>query len=276
METINKAIQNMTNTAKLDLICEVCGEHKYTRYKNFVIPTTCECDRKRIEEGKKRDEEDKKRQRQYRLDRLIENSMMDEQFKSCTFENYKVDKYNKKIYQLAKRYCEKWPEMLKNNIGLMFYGKQGIGKSYASFCIANYLLERFIPVVAVSSIALLERFKKNYNSYGNDGEYEILNQLKQADLLILDDLGAENDTNWVKEKLYEIIDTRDRQNKPLIITTNLTTQQLQEKLTGKDGVNRTYDRIVKMCQPIEVVGKSHRIEEAKRKNELLKELLQGD
>ena len=73
-----------------------------------------------------------------------------------------------------------------------------------------------------------------------------------------DDLGAENNTAWSKEKLYEIIDSRYRDGKPIIITTNLTTGQLKEKLAGDDGIYRTHDRIIEMCTLIEVKGKPRR------------------
>jgi len=99
--------------------------------------------------------------------------------------------------------------------------------------------------------------------------------LKNASLLILDDLGAENSTDWAREKIYEIIDSRYRDKKPIIITTNLKLEQLMEKLAGGDRVYRTYDRIIEMCTPVEVKGKARRIETAKAKQKLLKELLGG-
>lgn len=261
------------NIQKLALRCNECGESTYTEYEEFIIPNPCACIRKINKEHQEREERYKIEEQQRRLDRIKQFSMMDNQFYNCTFENYKVDDDNRKIYNLAIKYCDNWEKMFTENIGLMFYGTQGIGKSYTSFAIANRLLSKLVPVIAISTIGLLERIKKTYNSYGTEGEIEILNQLSDAKLLILDDLGAENDTAWVKEKLYEIIDNRDRHGKPLIVTTNLTREQLQKKLTGSDGVNRTYDRLIKMCQPIEVKGRSKRIDTAAKKAEILKNIL---
>lgn len=258
---------------KLDLHCEKCGEPIYAQINDLILPKNCKCRREYIKQCQEEEEQEKVREQQRRLDKIKEFSMMDEQFYSCTFENYKVDKDNEKLYKFALKYCDHWEQMLEENIGVMFLGSQGIGKSYTSFAIANRLMSQFVPVIAISTIGLLERIKMTYKKFGDEGETEILNQLSNAKLLILDDLGAENDTAWVKEKLYEIIDNRDRQGKPLIVTTNLTKDQLQSKLTGTDGVNRTYDRLIKMCQPIEVKGSSKRIEEAKRKEELLKKIL---
>ena len=98
--------------------------------------------------------------------------------------------------------------------------------------------------------------------------------LKNASLLILDDLGAENNTEWSKEKIYEIIDSRYRQSKPMIITTNLTKDQLRDKLTSGDGVTRTYDRLIEMCTPIEVKGPSKRVIAASEKMRIIQGLME--
>lgn len=178
------------------------------------------------------------------------------------------------MYKLGKNYCENWTEMKEKNMGLLLYGPPGTGKTFLAFCIANELLNNMIPVIAISSIGLLNRIRETYNTWGREGEVEIINNLKNASLLILDDLGAENNTPWSKEKLYEIIDSRHRDRKPCIITTNLTREGLKKKLTGDDEIPRTYDRIVEMCHPIQVQGKSKRVEAAKDKEELLKRLLE--
>jgi DNA replication protein DnaC len=257
----------------LDLRCDKCHEPIYKEHEGFILPKNCKCGREEIERLNEQDRLEKIKEDQRKLDKLKQFSMMDSQFYDCTFENYKVDEDNEKLYKLALKYCDHWEEMFKENIGIMFLGSQGIGKSFTSFAIANRLLSNMVPVIAISTIGLLERIKMTYKRYGDEGESEILYQLSNAKLLVLDDLGAENDTPWAKEKLYEIIDTRDRQGKPLIVTTNLTKEQLQNKLIGSDGVNRTYDRLIKMCQPIEVKGTSKRIDEAKRKEEVLRKIL---
>ena len=271
------AMQEMTHTQKSDLlseICNECGENKYFEYEVFgrmrVLPRQCACERADYE---RRKQEDENKQRQLRLERLRKYSMMDSHFEQCRFENFKVDKHNEKLYKMALNYCERWQDVKKNNVGFMLYGSPGTGKTYLSFCIANRLIEQLVPVIAISSIGVLSRIKQTYSSYGKEAETDIINALKNASLLVLDDIGAENDTPWVKEKLYEIIDSRYRDGKPMICTTNLTREQLKDKLTGQDGVTRTYDRLVEMCPPIEVVGPSRRIDAASKKMEFIKDLL---
>lgn len=257
-------------------ICPECNENKYMQIQLFgakrYVRKQCKCEEREYEREQR---EDENRQRQFRLDRLKKYSMMDSHFEQCRFDNFIVDRHNEKLHRMALNYCERWPEMRKNNVGFMLYGSPGTGKTYLSFCIANRLIEQLVPVIAISSIGVLSRIKQTYSSYGKEAETDIINALKNASLLVLDDIGAENDTPWVKEKLYEIIDSRYRDNKPMICTTNLSRQQLKDKLTGTDGVTRTYDRLIEMCPPIEVTGPSRRIDAASKKMEFIKDLLKG-
>lgn len=234
------------------------------------VPIMCKCEKEKYEAIKRQEEVDKKN---HRLEILRNHSLMGRKFESCTFENFEVDEINKQYFNIAKRYADKFDEIKKQNLGLLFFGSPGTGKTYLGFCIANELISKMTPVIAISSIGLLNRIKETYKKYGNEGEVQIINSLKNASLLILDDLGAENNTPWSKEKIYEIIDSRYRDGKPVIITTNLSLGQLKNKMTGEDEIHRTYDRIIEMCTPVEIKGKPRRIEAAKEKQELLRELL---
>ncbi|KNF08104.1 phage DNA replication protein [Gottschalkia purinilytica] len=248
------------------MIIEFLGEKRR-------VPVMCKC---RSEEYEKEKEREKQLEKQRRLERLRNYSLMDRDFEKCNFENFIVDENNRKLHHLAQAYCNQWHEMKKESMGFLFWGSPGTGKSYLSFCIANKLLEQLTPVIAISTIALINKIYESYGKYGEEGEVQIINALNNADLLVLDDLGAEHESKSGKEKqiIYSIIDGRIRNKKPMIITTNLTLNQLKQKLTGSDGVTRSYDRLVAMCTPIQVQGQSRRVQEAKRKQEIVARLLQ--
>ena len=277
MDSLGKIMDEMMTRMQVSdsqlKICKNCGGTKESIIEAFgrkiKVPVMCKCEKQKYNQLK---EEEERKQKIMRLERLRKYSLMDKQFEQCTFENFEVDETNKQFFNIAKKYVERFEDMKKENIGLLLYGPPGTGKTYLAFCIANELLNRLVPVIAISSIGLLNKIKETYKKYGDEGEVEIINSLKNASLLVLDDLGAENSTDWAKEKIYEIIDSRYRDKKPIIITTNLSLEQLMEKMAGDDGVYRTYDRIIEMCTPLEIKGRARRVETAKAKQDLLKEL----
>lgn len=258
--------------------CSKCGDDLYKEYEIFgrkrVVKVLCKCGVAAKDEKKSIDEA---KEKQLRLETLMRNSLMDKKFKNSTFENWDFDKGKKDMYFLGKRYVENFIECKKEGLGLIIYGQPGNGKTYLSSCIANELLSRYVPVICVSVNGLLSRIQETYNRWGKEAEADVIRGLCNADLLIIDDLGAEkksNNNDWSISMIYNIIDSRYRSNLPLIITSNL---DINPKETN--GViasmyhKRTEDRILEMCTPIHNTAKSIRVEEAKKKTELLKKIL---
>jgi len=257
-------------------ICDKCKEPKQVLMdwlgKMSLKPISCRCTRDRIKADKNRlDFQDQQR----RLQEIRKFSLMDSDFQQKTFKNFVKDEYNHALYNVGKNYCDNFEEMRKNNNGLLLYGDPGIGKTFLTACISNELINKGFTVVAISTISIINRIYESYGKFNDYGEMEILKKINQATLLILDDLGAEHESKNEKEKqiIYSILDERSRNRKPTICTTNLSLQQLKDKLTGRDGVSRTYDRLIDLCTPVKVKGVSKRIQGAKDKQKSLIEML---
>jgi len=241
------------------------------------VPILCQC---RIEADEKEKVAGKKHKLQRRLELFKAYSLMDSRFEASTFENWEHSADNQGEYIIFTKYCERWDTMYKNNHGLLFHGKAGSGKTYLSFAIANALQKRGKAVMAISISKLLAIIKDSFDSRCEFGEASVLNAIKDAELLVLDDLGVEYKTAWVYEKLYNIIDTRYRVNKPLIITTNYSLDALRENLAtidlkanARDPSERIFSRITEMCAFHEIKGSSRRIiKGSQNKSALLRDL----
>lgn len=252
-------------------ICEVCGDptQKIVNLEGFnrVIKANVNCKCRREELAAKIILEENK-EKQIRLNSIIKNSLMDNSFRAKTFDNWDLKKGNEKMLKIGVRYSENFKEMKEKSIGLLIYGEPGNGKTFVSAAIANKLLDNMVPVVCVSINSLLARIKETFNSWGKEAEDTILNSLSNADLLIIDDLGTEQLTEWSKTKIYNLIDSRYRNGLPLIISTNVSLVDLENKYD-----KRTFDRLLEMCTPIKNEGPSIRRKNAAEKTEILKSIL---
>lgn len=269
-------LTNMQTTSRSRSIeyCQKCGGALGTEVeyggKTYIMPVICKC---KAEEAKAEEERDRDIQKAKRLESLMRFSLMDEAFKNKRFENSEPDHKAEPFFRVARNYCDKWPEMKAQNVGMTLIGAPGIGKTHIAFCIANELLNRFVPVIAISSIGLIQKVYDSYGKHGEVGENELIMQLQNADLLIIDDLGAEHSSKGEKEKqiIYSVLDSRLRNAKPIIITSNLTETQLREKLRSQDGIDRTFDRLIASAPIIEVQGSPRR----KDIGEVKKDILRG-
>ncbi len=236
--------------------CEITIEDLFAERERILrVPSMCKC---RQEAYKAKEEEMRRLKEMEVIRKLKRESLMDNEFKEATFENCREDKYNSRNLSLCRRYAHHFDEMLEKNQGLLFYGNVGAGKTYAAACIANYLLARRVPVVMTSFVKLLNSMQ----GFENDNE-KLIARLNRAKLLIIDDLGAERGSDFALEKVYNIVDSRHRAKKPVIITTNLTLQTLEEPSDIR--YSRIYDRLIEMCYPMRFDGESWRRSNASKR-----------
>jgi DNA replication protein DnaC len=207
----------------------------------------------------------KEREEAGRINRLRTQGIQDKSYIDWTFDN--DDGSNPAQTDKAMRYCLKWKEMHQDNIGLLLWGNVGTGKTYFAACIANYLISLGVPVLMTSFIKLtnaLTGFGEDKNAY--------IRSLNNYKLLIIDDLGAERQSDYMLEQVYNIIDSRYKNQQPLIITTNLSLSEIKEPKELK--YSRIYSRIIEMCVPIRFDGTDRRKEVSASKLEKAKKLFE--
>ena len=161
----------------------------------------------------------------------------------------------------ARKYVQHWSQMRENNLGLLLWGQPGNGKTFAAACIANALIESsdlFPPTVKMTTFGTILNRLPSLSAA--DKEY-YLNLFLNADLLILDDFGMERQTDYAREQVFNIIDGRYLTKRPLIVTTNLSLQEM--KTTTDLAEKRIYDRVLEMCVPVFFSSESQRPGRAK-------------
>lgn len=243
--------------------CGVCKKplqkRIHSEFLNKVVWCICDCKIKEIAEKKR---QEALKEEMDRIQRLKDSSMMDRKYRNARFSNYVIRSGNEKAKKIAEKYVNNFSHMKEGNIGIVFYGPVGTGKSYTAACIANSLMEMQIPVIMTSFVKILQ----DIWSAEDEGTY--LNLLNSSQLLIIDDFGAERDTDYALEKVYNVIDSRVRANKPMILTTNLSFDEMMSEPDIR--YRRVYDRIFENCHPVEISGSSFRIMKAAQRQEKLK------
>lgn len=237
------------------------------REKLAYIPD-CKCYEKRESEIMEKLEEERVAAcNKNKMKPFSEVSVMDQKFKTSTFENADMDTVP---IRMAFRYAQNFIKNGSAPVGLLFFGGVGTGKTFASSCIANELIRANKTVVVLSVGLYINKLIRE----GAVAENFILNRIKKCELLIIDDLGVEKASEFVTEKIFSLIDTRYRAEKPVIITTNLvlTNRELKTPEDIKNGASienrfgkRVSDRISEMCQLIAVSGESRRAAETRKK-----------
>ncbi|HEL0009214.1 TPA: ATP-binding protein [Streptococcus equi subsp. zooepidemicus] len=231
--------------------CKICHKQKDGKVMDFldrkwIFKNECDCDREKAKEEAKI----RKNMEIDNLKRECFNSMVQWAY---TFDNYQGEK--KQCYTIAKNFVKDYEQMKKENIGLLFYGSVGSGKTYLACCIANALIENYQISVKIRNFAqIINELQKGGFDFDKNAYIE---SLVNTSVLILDDLGMERDTSYAKEQVYNIVNNRYLKHKPTIFTTNLPYDSIQN-CTESIEYQRIYSRIIEMCIPVMVVGEDYR------------------
>ena len=267
--------------------CPYCGQNQYYAgyyhgngkvqwYLNTVdavIPCKCDGMTRHIEKQRElyRQEREKelKEKQERELKRRIEinrrNCGMPAKYKRRTFDAFKVNSENDYAFRVSKAYADRFEEIRTHEQnGLIISGPVGTGKTHLAASVANALLNVGQKVICMPSIDLLAAIRATYKENGNDEE--IINEFKTADLLIIDDLGKEKATEWSVQMIYSIVNSRYENEKPMIITTNYTPDELVARLAPAGSpdtitAHATVDRLNEVCIEVKTTGESWRTKE---------------
>lgn len=181
-------------------------------------------------------------------------SVIPAKYRGVSFDRPPVTEMNEVVVRPAREFCERIESNLDRGRGLWLYGGAGTGKTTLAMLVSRSALDAGRSVAIYSMPKLLARIRRTYDADAGEQSYaELFERLTTVDLLHIDDLGAENRTEWVLEQLYALINERYETQRSLIVTTNKNEAELDEQIGG-----RVVSRLVEMCEVVPVFDEDRR------------------
>jgi DNA replication protein DnaC len=191
--------------------------------------------------------------------KMLEGARIPRRYDGCSLHNYFPAPNNGtqlKAFNYAFRLVREYPAVER---GLLFMGTVGVGKTHLSVAILRGLMEKGVPCLFYEFGSLLKEIQDSYNKISHTSELRLLAPVYQAEVLVLDELGASKPTDWVRDTMMQIIGTRYNDKKLTIFTTNYLDARrgTEETLEDRVGV-RLRSRLFEMCKTVHIEGEDYR------------------
>jgi len=193
--------------------------------------------------------------------KLLEAARIPRRYEGCSLSNYQPATNNGshlRAFNYAFRLVREYPSADR---GLLFMGTCGVGKTHLSVAILRELIERKgVPCLFYEFSSLLKEIQNSYNPVSQTSELTVLSPIIEAEVLVLDELGATKPTDWVRDTMMQVINARYNNNKLTIFTTNYTdTRRAPAEETLEDRIGaRLRSRLYEMCKTVIVEGEDYR------------------
>ena len=220
--------------------CEIChGSH----WKSVIVDgverlTRCDCWRKEL------------------IARALKEARIPAQYARAELSTFEGRGSNQKMdaYRLASTFANDFPVVDK---GLLFWGPHGVGKTHLAIGILKQVIrEKGARGYFFETRDLLRLVRETYSRSAEERESDVLAPVLHADILVLDDLGAEKTSEWVQETLGLVVNTRYNARRPTIVTTNLDDDLgIDDPMSFVVQVgSRTRSRLKEMCEWVKIGG----------------------
>ena len=257
------AVPEKNSSSENDEVCQECfgTGTKLDPVKGAIL---CPC--RRLNRGKQ----------------LLANARIPRRYADCTFNSFKTTPGTAQDNALlfARTLVMDYPAVDR---GLLFIGPAGVGKTHLAVSIIKGLIDKGFACIFCEFGSLLKEIQDSYNPISKSSELRVLAPIYQADVLILDELGATVPTDWVRDTMYQIINKRYNDNKLTIFTSNFTDERvvddavptrgrklhsdrIKEMTTLEDRIgSRLRSRLYEMCTKVMLEGEDYRTHMGRRR-----------
>ena len=245
--------------------CKFCGKDLKPigldyLYANMPLSSIeyerCDCKQSKAywnEVDLKEEKQKKRKQFEQMIRQFYIQNYIGKQIQDYKFDNFITTETNKKEVEIAKDFTEKCINKNQKN-GLIITGKSGVGKTHLATAILNKLTEKDVLVLMGRLILLLDVIKNTFKDFSSK-EKDIIELYSKVDILIIDDLGTERISSWALEKLYTIIENRNENKLPIIVTTRFNKESLLDRFSqseDKELSEAVIQKLYQFCYGIEL------------------------
>ena len=166
----------------------------------------------------------------------IESFNAQNQISAVTFSQFDLSYYNsnarpqmERVLAFCKQYAERFS---RNSVSVLMQGGVGLGKTHLSLSIASELMEKGYSVLYLSAPDLFRKLQNEY--YGkSESKMDTMDLIRAADLVIIDDLGAELENQFNSMAFYNIVNLRQNTMHPMIINTNFSFKEIEQRYSQR-------------------------------------------
>ena len=189
---------------------------------------------------------------------LIEKARIPKRYTDCHFHTYRAfNPSQERAFKFASRLAMEYPAVER---GILLMGTVGVGKTHLAVSILKGLTERGFSCLFYEFGALLKEIQGSYNTVSHTSELKVLAPVFDSDVLVLDEIGASKPTDWVRDTMAHIINTRYNDKKLTVFTTNYLDERRTERdetLEDRIGV-RLRSRLFEMSKTVSINGEDFR------------------
>ncbi len=229
-----KATQTLSSET---MICKECRDAGFTSgsisYQTYGVSDKyfclhCEKGKNMFEAWKKEpiQQENYRAYKNAKIERAIRLSGVDGMFENIRLSDIKSES---NLAQSCAKYVQNWEQIRTTGGGYYFWGNVGAGKTFIASALANELMKtKLVEVLFIRMPEAAKRVKNTFDNAVKNEDKKLFDRMKDVELLVIDDLGVEKVSEWLIDEMYQIIDFRWRNKKPMIITSNRSLDDLMK------------------------------------------------